>query len=770
MLGFRMKTSQPRRDYADLFSELSPMVHPSQFPVILVQQFYLPLNLSRAAEIKYCLKQNLLLDGITKIVLLNERRYSIEEMGIDDTLAEKLYQVVIGSRLSYSMFFRFASSLDAYVILSNSDIHFDSTVSNLLKTTLFDTKSCFAQSRIEKDGRVIGPRPDSQDCWIFHSKWLSTEVNRSDFAMGLPGCDNRILRLIVEAGFKVYNEPMLIKCHHVHSSNIRNYTSTDTVAGAQAFIWPAFRLSDPVSLMNNIKLFWQYPVITEKTMFLQNKQFSGYFAFPWATIIDKDKRSARFYLNTLLINKTELGDLSITCCQHIRFRNIAPFIRSLGVKTLFTPHKTIGEDFICGIKLLPCPLFAVNFEDPTRNHEFRGVEFNEVSRDLLYSFIGAWQPNYLTDVRKRIFTLPSRRDSVVLNTGEWHFEKQVYSSHQNVSGSVIRSNNLAEKTSNYNRVLLRSRFSLCPSGSGPNSIRLWESLACGSIPVILSDTLDLPHHPLWEDAVIRFPEKQVHRLPELLEKISFERVKNMRENCLKIYDDFKNNYRFGSDVKNSVPKVLFTSYKCSKEDPTVSSILQKWSILNPEFEIKYFSDTDLDKFFAGTPYETTFTSLRNGVAKADLFRICYINIFGGYWFDLDLKPVCLSVPKTGNAHLFDCGFGNISYMLIGGKKCQLFDDVIKLVEQNVTTAKGSSASGLVNITGPAVIQQLVSSGLDFKVKNGTFMGENWWQTFLRGSDYEFSYKRVVLKSLKSTEYERLQTRYGQRRYWEYKYL
>ena len=35
------------------------------------------------------------------------------------------------------------------------------------------------------------------------------------------------------------------------------------------------------------KLFWQYPVITEKTFYKQNKDNKTYLGLPWATIIDK---------------------------------------------------------------------------------------------------------------------------------------------------------------------------------------------------------------------------------------------------------------------------------------------------------------------------------------------------------------------------------------------------------------------------------------------------------------------------------------------------
>ena len=48
-------------------------------------------------------------------------------------------------------------------------------------------------------------------------------------------------------------------------------------------------------IIKKYKLFWQYPVITEKTFYEQNKDNNCYIGFPWATIIDK-----RYNLNIIL--------------------------------------------------------------------------------------------------------------------------------------------------------------------------------------------------------------------------------------------------------------------------------------------------------------------------------------------------------------------------------------------------------------------------------------------------------------------------------------
>lgn len=292
------------------------------------------------------------------------------------------------------------------------------------------------------------------------------------------------------------------------------------------------------------KLFWQYPVITEKTFYTQNKHIENYVAFPWATIMDSRYNLQIIY--KILKPYIHTND-NFTCCQHISFRNLIGLFTVLGIKRLYTPHKIIGEDDINGIKILPCPLYAVNIENSERNIIFKQYSNKQLidnERQYHYSFQGAYDPRwYLTDIRERIFKMKHAENTYVNHIGNWHFDNVVYNKKQNNKGELNIDDKHIKNKEEYNQLLLKSRFCLCPSGSGPNSIRFWEALAVGSIPILLADTLDLPKHELWEDTIIRMKEEDLEDLPNILSQISKSKEKKMRENCVKIYNHFKNNYR-----------------------------------------------------------------------------------------------------------------------------------------------------------------------------------------------------------------------------------
>lgn len=304
-------------------------------------------------------------------------------------------------------------------------------------------------------------------------------------------------------------------------------------------------------ILNNTGLFWQYPVITEKTFYEQNKNDEDFLGFPWATCIDKNIKINDIYR---LILQVKQNIEYYTCCQHIHFRKYINLFKLLGITTVYIPHKIKGEDEINGVKLMPCPLYAVNIEDDTRNNEFKNINFLEIDRPILYSFMGGHQTGYLTDIRPNIFNIKHNDNAKVINTGGWHFNSTVYSNKQNKNGELnIDEKHIKNKT-NYNELLLNSKYSLCPSGTGPNSIRFWESLACGSIPILLADTLELPYNIDWNNAIIQIKESEIFNIHKILEKITVDRENELRKNCINIYNKLKSNFK-NKKVKHTCKKI-----------------------------------------------------------------------------------------------------------------------------------------------------------------------------------------------------------------------
>lgn len=303
-----------------------------------------------------------------------------------------------------------------------------------------------------------------------------------------------------------------------------------------------------------MELFWQYPAITEKTFHEQNVSDPLYMSVPWATVLDK-RYSLSKLVSTLKIKYG--GKNYYTCCQHIRFRELIPYLKVLGVTEIYSPHKVKGQDVVQGIVIRACPLYAVNYEDSTRNSEFSEPP---VKRDILYSFIGGHQNGYMSNIRPNIFKLPRCPNTLVINTGSWHFNSIVYSTSQSANGVQVVDTLHHQKTILYNKTLRRSRYSLCPSGSGPNSIRLWESLAAGAIPVILADTLELPQSSLWNEAVVFVKEKDIDHIAEILARVSSSEESLMRENCLEIYKSFRDNYK-GEPSRSAMNRYVGAKFK-----------------------------------------------------------------------------------------------------------------------------------------------------------------------------------------------------------------
>ena len=289
-------------------------------------------------------------------------------------------------------------------------------------------------------------------------------------------------------------------------------------------------------LLSKIGLFWQYPVITEKTFYNQEKNNPDYLGFPWATIIDKNMN---LNVVSIVVKKYIIKNNKqkfYTCCQHIHFRKLIPIFNKLNIKIIYSPHKIIDEDIIDGIKILPCPLYAVNVEEKDFPKE-------KLNKKLLYSFVGGYEKKwYLTNIRPNIFKMKHKKDTFVKNTCVWHFRDIVFTKNQNINGIYNVNQQFKNRKEFYNHLLLTSKFTLAPSGSGPNSIRFWEALAVGSIPVLLADTLELPENKLWDKAIIRVKESDIEKIDDILRKIPEDEIKERSKNCIELYNFYKNNF------------------------------------------------------------------------------------------------------------------------------------------------------------------------------------------------------------------------------------
>lgn len=205
--------------------------------IILITQFYISSNINRQKEILECLQKNLNNSLIDAIYLVTEKEYTFREMEIDNNINKaKITQVNIGKRMKYSDAFDIVerNSLNGYIIISNSDIFFDDTLTNLYKSGSSKKRMVYCQLRFEYTDndlnkcKIFGPRGDSQDTWIFHSNFNIIKEQRKifNFELGIPACDNHINYIFSILGYSVHNEPYYIKTYHNHKSDFRTYDSS----------------------------------------------------------------------------------------------------------------------------------------------------------------------------------------------------------------------------------------------------------------------------------------------------------------------------------------------------------------------------------------------------------------------------------------------------------------------------------------------------------------------------------------------------------------
>jgi hypothetical protein len=124
------------------------------------------------------------------------------------------------------------------------------------------------------------------------------------------------------------------------------------------------------------------------------------------------------------------------------------------------------------------------------------------NKSLLFSFLGG----STSILRKRLYKLKFNRSDVLIDdTSAYH--------HWDLDQPGRE-----QRQQSYAQTLAASQFVLCPRGAGTGSIRLFEVMQAGIAPVLISDDYPLPPHVPWDKFLIRIAERDIRRLPELLER------------------------------------------------------------------------------------------------------------------------------------------------------------------------------------------------------------------------------------------------------------
>lgn len=148
---------------------------------------------------------------------------------------------------------------------------------------------------------------------------------------------------------------------------------------------------------------------------------------------------------------------------------------------------------------------------------------------------------YLFSFMGSVRNAPVRRRLAILRHPRSFFQDTTEDFDRILGGKLARQERL-DYDRRYAEVSKASKFVLCPRGQSASSIRLFETMRMGRVPVIISDDWIAPAGPRWEKFSIRVREAEYAEIPRLLEQREAEAVE-MGERARQEWDEW-----FSDDV------------------------------------------------------------------------------------------------------------------------------------------------------------------------------------------------------------------------------
>lgn len=314
------------------------------------------------------------------------------------------------------------------------------------------------------------------------------------------------------------------------------------------------------------ELDWQNPAFTEKQAFInhQNNYLCSsnqiYVAYPWSTLIDKMNNlfykkidivdlmrdeGMRDYLIKNIVDKFQIEShkQTYTVCQHALWYKLITLWETLGIDHVYVSHLTNNFPHDSKIKFYPWHLIGCNAENPKRNEELMIKSTKQ--KKYLCSFIGCHKDNYRSSIRKDLHELylSNKNNQIYLDIyNEWFFHDIVYKNQ--IAGIHIDTPSIEQyqfQTIKYNQLLSDSIFSFCPEGYGPNTIRLWESMSIGSIPVLFENDWVRPQIEGmdWDDFSITIRTTEFKDTFDILKCVTLSKIDEFKMNAINAYNKFR---------------------------------------------------------------------------------------------------------------------------------------------------------------------------------------------------------------------------------------
>lgn len=168
---------------------------------------------------------------------------------------------------------------------------------------------------------------------------------------------------------------------------------------------------------------------------------------------------------------------------------------------------------------------------------------------------------------------------------------------------------------------------------------------------------------------------------------------------------FKSPSVSSSETESRLPKILALTFHTRRVEKQLYSLYTDLVNKNPSFRVYFFDDHHcvqfLQRYFPSIVLES-FSMLKPGAFRADLFRYCFLYVYGGFYIDVNkqlLRPLDDCIPTDTDMVLIrDINQNDIFQAFLGCRPHSLFmkkciDTCVNIIQQRDKTDDSLSITG-----------------------------------------------------------------------------